>query len=153
MAHEVDDLLDQVVVGFPHVVRDRASVHSLAQLVGLDHAVDSADALSGMDFHFQGVTDIFPGFGDLSNFLSKWIQPNGFQKQLPVCILGSIAPLLLHAHQGLGLVHHLKEFFKQPFLARDLLLGSHGPVSSSDTGLNNVVEAARACSGPDALFA
>lgn len=153
MAHEIDNLFDQVVVGFPHVVRDRASVHSLTQLVGLDHAVDSTDALSGMDLHLQGVADILPGLGDLSNLLSKWIKPNGFQKQLPVCVLGSVAPLLLHPHQSLGLVHHLKELFQQPLLARDLLLCSHGPVSSSDTGLNNVVEAARACSSPDALFA
>jgi hypothetical protein len=148
----MDNLLNQIIVGFAHLLWDISFVHTLSKLIGLDHPVNTTDTLAGMDLHLERISNIFPSLGDLSNLLCKGIQPDRLLEQLSIRILGTIPTLLLHPFEGLGLVHHLKELLQKSFLGCLLLLGADGPVASSNAGLNDVVEATGTCPGSDPLF-
>lgn len=112
LTHQSDDLLDQIIIGFAHLLWNVTLIHSLSELIGLDHPIDTTNALPSMDLHLECIPDILPSLGHLSNLLRKGVKPDSLQEQLSIRVLGPIPTLLLHPLESLGLVHHLKELLQ-----------------------------------------
>lgn len=145
-------MLHQIIIGFAHFFWNVALIHSLSELIRLDHPVDTTNALPSMDLHLECISDILPSLGHLSNLLRKGVKSDSLQEQLSIRVLGPIPTLLLHPLESLGLVHHLKELLQKALLSGLLLLSTDGPIASCDTGLDDIIEPTGACPGSNPLF-